>query len=309
MSPRRRLRQLRDRLFGDPYERALHAAARNPPARLVYFWNRGLGDIALGLVPMFQRARECVPRTAIEVVTRPDLAEAFALTDADIVHVAPSLVRDDARTLAHACAQLASDPRIGALVFDDPDPNRWLAIAPARCTPRLNWNSALDTRAPRVDAEPPCIAVHVSTETAQHYGYTKDWPAQRFRELFAIALRDSAARFVLLGHRADEPFEAPNVVDLRGRTGLIEMIAFVRTRCAALLAPDGGVLNAIYWLDAQFPIRVVSLWSDARQGVMRARAPSPNRDLVHVPLVGAHRDVANVGVDRVVDALAPVLRR
>jgi hypothetical protein len=40
---------------------------------------------------------------------------------------------------------------------------------------------------------------------------------------------------------------------------------------------------------------------------MRWRTASPNRALVHVPLVGARRDVANIAVADVVDALAPAL--
>jgi hypothetical protein len=307
MSPRRWLRLQRDRLAGDPYERTLAAAAADSPQRLLFFWNRGLGDIALGLVPMFQRARERLPHARIEVVTRTDLEEAFQLTDVDAVHVAPRLVRDDALTLAYACAKLPDDPRDGALVFDNPDPNRWLATAPRRFVPRLRWDPAFDALAPGVAGEGVCIAVHVASETASHYGYTKDWPAERFRQLFAAAADAHAARFVLLGHEAREPFATSNVVDLRGRTRFIEALALVRTRCAALLAPDSGILNGVYWLDAQFAIRVVSLWADPRLGLMRAKAASPNRCLVHVPLVGAARNVSNVTVDRVMAALGPAL--
>ena len=46
----RRFRALGDRLAGDPYERALARGARERRKRVVFFWNRGLGDIALGLL-------------------------------------------------------------------------------------------------------------------------------------------------------------------------------------------------------------------------------------------------------------------
>ena len=69
----RRLRALGDRLAGDPYERALARGAKERRRRIVFFWNRGLGDIALGLVPMFARAAERIPGASIEVVTRADL--------------------------------------------------------------------------------------------------------------------------------------------------------------------------------------------------------------------------------------------
>jgi hypothetical protein len=110
-------------------------------------------------------------------------------------------------------------------------------------------------------------------------------------------------RVVLLGFARDPAFDAPNVVDLRGRTRFLEMLALVRTRCTALLAPDGGILNAVFFLDAVFPITVVSLWSDPRQGLLKHRAASPNPRLVHVPLVGAGDDVRTIAPDDVLAAL------
>ena len=57
MSMKRTVRSLGDRLGGEPYERALAQGAREKRDRVVFYWNRGLGDIALGLVPMFARAK------------------------------------------------------------------------------------------------------------------------------------------------------------------------------------------------------------------------------------------------------------
>jgi hypothetical protein len=110
-------------------------------------------------------------------------------------------------------------------------------------------------------------------------------------------------RFVLLGFGRTPAFDVPNVVDLRGRTRFLEMLALVRARCSALVAPDGGVLNAVYFLDASFPITVVSLWSDPRQGLLKSRALSPNPHLVHVPLVGERDDVRTIAPADVLAAL------
>ena len=108
---------------------------------------------------------------------------------------------------------------------------------------------------------------------------------------------------VLLGQGRDPPLEGRSVIDLRGRTGFLAMLALVRTRCAALVAPDGGILNAVYFLDAGFPVTVVSLWSDPRQGLLKARARSPNPELVHVPLVGEGDDVRRIAPADVLAAL------
>ncbi|CAG0964815.1 hypothetical protein BURK1_00907 [Burkholderiales bacterium] len=298
------MRALGDRLRGDPYERALALAARERRRRVVYFWNRGLGDIALGLVPMFARAAARLPGASIEVVTRADLAEAFRLTDARAVHVVPGLSRGEPVTAAEACARLPADPRAGSLAVDAPDPTRWLAAARRPAPPRFRWDPAHDALAARfVDpGDPrPWIAVHASTETAQHYRYVKDWSAGAWSALFREAARRHDIRFVLLGHGREPALEGENVIDLRGRTGLLELLALVRMRCAALIAPDGGILNAVYFLDAAFPITVVSLWSDPRQGLLKTRAASPNPGLVHVPLIGEGNDVRAIAP---ADALA-----
>lgn len=306
MSIRRTLRTLGDRLGGEPFERALARAARAKLRRVVFYWNRGLGDIALGLTPMFARAKARLPGASIEVVTRAELAEAFRLTDASAIHVVPGLERGEPIGAGTACARLAADPREGALAIDAPDPTRWLAVARRPAPPRFRWSSDFDAlAAPFVDRgdDRPWIAVHASTETARHYRYVKDWPADAWRALFEATAATRDVRFVLLGHAPSPPLDAPNVVDLRGRTRFLEMLALVRTRCAALVAPDGGVLNAVYFLDATFPITVVSLWSDPRQGLLKARAASPNPRLVHVPLVGAGDDVRTIAPADVLAAL------
>lgn len=303
----RALRTLGDRLAGDPYERALAHAARERRERIVFYWNRGLGDIALGLSPMFARAAERLPGAAIEVITRADLEEPFRLTTAARIHVVPGLERGERIGADTACARLASDPRDGALAIDAPDPTRWLAAAGARASPpRFRWNRSFDALAARLadpDDPRPWIAVHANTETAGHYRYVKDWPGEAWRELFRASARRHDARFVLLGLAAEPAFDEPNVIDLRGRTRFLEMLALIATRCVALVAPDGGVLNATYFLDVSTPITVVSLWSDPRQGLLKARAPSPNPRLVHVPLVGAGDDVRAVPPSDVLAAL------
>jgi len=311
MSLPRRLRAIGDRLAGDPFERALARGARERRKRVVFFWNRGLGDIALGLVPMFARAAERIPGASIEVVTRADLEEPFRLTTASRVHVVPGLERGERIGAETACARLPADPREGALAIDVPDPTRWLAAARGRAAPpRFRWDPAFDALATRFvdpgDAR-PWIAVHASTETAGHYRYVKDWPADAWLELFREAARRHDVRFVLLGLAPRPALAAPNAIDLRGRTRFLEMLALVRTRCVALVAPDGGVLNAVYFLDANFPITVVSLWSDPRQGLLKARAASPNPRLVHAPLVGAGEDVRAIPTGDVLAALEVAL--
>ena len=306
MSVARTLRSIGDRLGAEPFERALAEGARHHRERVVFYWNRGVGDIALGLVPMFARVAAKLPTATLEVVTRAELAEPFRLTAARAIHVVPGLERGERISAATACARLPVDPRAGALAIDAPDPTRWLAVARHPAPPRFHWSADFDALAAPLlyrDDRRPWIAVHASTETAEHYGYVKDWPADAWRALFDATARRHDVRFVLLGHARAPSLGGPNVIDLRGRTGFLQMLALVRTRCTALLAPDGGILNAVYLLDAAFPITVVSLWSDPRQGLLKHQAASPNPRLVHVPLVGAGGDMCTIAPDDVLAAL------
>src|SRR6266536_5920408 len=94
MSPKQLLRRISDRAFGTALDRAVRRMGRDPRRSILFCWNRGLGDIALCLVPIFARIRRDVPQARIAVVTRPELAEPFAMTDADDVREIAGRIRD-----------------------------------------------------------------------------------------------------------------------------------------------------------------------------------------------------------------------
>ncbi len=313
MSFRHRARRAADRLFGTPFDRALQTAQRRGCHEFVFGWNRGLGDIALGLTPLFARIRAGDARSRIVVFTRPELVEAFALTEADQVHGVVGLERGAPVDPLAAAAGAGVVLHPSAAVFANPDPTRWLRGQTQAFGPRLRWNAAWNARADRLlpaGGEPITIGAHVSSETAQFYRYVKDWPADRWRTLFARFPAARGVRWLLFGHAAaTEEFRQPNVVDLRARTGLIDLLATIRTRCHVLIAPDSGILTTVYYLADAFPLEVVSLWSDPRQGILRQGLPSPNPQLHHVPLFGPTEDVRNLTVDDVAVAVEHGLSR
>jgi ADP-heptose:LPS heptosyltransferase len=297
LNPKRWTRALSDRVRGTAFERILREARRSGRHRYVFAWNRGLGDIALGLVPLFMNIRATDPLARIEVVTREDLAQPFELARVDAIHVVPALARGTP-------VDVSKHEDDVTVVFADPDPTRWLEGRRQEYPPRLAWRAQWNPLADRLLGEARdvvTIGAHVASETAQYYGYVKDWPAERFRALFARY--PSGVRFVLFGNAADAPFALPNVVDLRGKTSFLELLAVVRNRCRVLVAPDSGVLTAAYYLDETFPLEVISLWSDPRQGIRKQGCPSPNAMLRHVALDGAREDVRNIAVDTVAAAL------
>jgi hypothetical protein len=83
------------------------------------------------------------------------------------------------------------------------------------------------------------------------------------------------------------------------------MLSIIKNRCRYLLVPDSGVLSITYYIDASFPIDIVSLWSDPKQGILKQRVASPNPLLRHTPLIAKNRDLRNVSVESVMNALFP----
>jgi len=303
-------RALDDRLRGTPFDRTLRDARAAGRRDFVFGWNRGLGDIALGLVPLFARIRESDPRGRITVYTRPDLAEPFALTDADAIHVVPGLARGTPVDLAGAARGTGTELPANAVLFADPDPTRWLDGQRQRHPPVLHWNAQWNALA---DAMlPPAgdemvIGAHVNSETARYYGYVKDWPAAAWQALLSRFPAASGVRWVLFGNAPVPSLAGSNVVDLRARTSFLALLAAIRTRCRVLVAPDSGVLTAAYYLADDFPLDVVSLWSDPRQGILKQGCASPNPRLRHVPLFGRAEDVRNLEVEEVSNAVAAAL--
>ncbi len=309
LNPKRAARALADRLRGTAFDRALARASREGVRDFVFAWNRGLGDVALGLVPLFAQIREQCPGARITVYTREDLGQVFALADVDRVHIVPRLERG--RPVDFAVPGIVA-PEAGAVVFAEPDPTRWLEGRRQRFAPVLrwepHWNGLADRFLPRPDGR-VVIGAHVHSETAQHYGYAKDWPTASWRALFARYAADDHVQWVLFGTAATVPFVASNVVDLRGRTDFVDMLAVIVARCRVLLAPDSGILTAAYYLDQPSPLEIISLWSDPRQGVLKQGCPSPNPSLRHTALIGDDEDVRNIPVDRVQAALDAALSR
>lgn len=303
-------RAVADRVRGTPFDRALARAARDGRSDFVFGWNRGLGDIALGLVPLFSRIRKAAPGSRIEVFTRAELADAFALTDADAVHAVAGLERGVPIDVAAEAARLGIAIPPSAIVFADPDPTRWLDGRRQEHPPVLHWpprwNAQADALVQRFDGE-IVIGAHVHSETARYYGYVKDWPADRWHSLFDRFPASRSVRWLVLGNAQGPAFAHPNVIDLRGRTSFPALLAAIRNRCRILVAPDSGILTAAYYLDGDFPLDVVSLWSDPRQGVLKQGCASPNPRLRHVPLLAPAEDMRNLTVDAVARAVDAAL--
>lgn len=313
--PRKIVRRLVDAVFGTYWDRLLRRARLRGASRLVIAWNRGLGDIPLGLYQVVAELDRELAGVEITIVTRAELAECMRMLPVAHVAVDPEMRRGEAFNVRQSMRR-AGIPEYGHdLVLTDLDPTRWFR-GPRRMQPALSWPDDADALAAKFDPalsiagdDATFIAVHVSSETAGYYRYRKDWPTASWRALFEDLASRRRVCFVLFGLAPDDAFDGLGCVDLRGRTSLLEMLAIIRTRCPILVAPDSGVLTVTYFLDTSVPLDVVSLWSDPRQGVLKHAMASPNPHLRHVVLIGDDEQVERIPVADVSAAIESILTR
>ena len=79
----------------NPLDRIIKKARVRDQKRFLLFWNRGLGDIALGLYAIVHRIRESIPNAEITFLTRPNLYDGFVLLGGVNIIVAPDLKRSN----------------------------------------------------------------------------------------------------------------------------------------------------------------------------------------------------------------------
>jgi ADP-heptose:LPS heptosyltransferase len=253
----------------NPFDTLLKKAKRAGDRRFLICWNRGLGDIPLGLYALTYRIRQFIPGATITFATRSDLADGFKMLDGVATLADPQWKRGVPFDLEKTVAKKGLSFSDFDLVLEHPDPTRWLMWQLGKLTPRLSWNPEWDRFYNRFALDPtkPYVAVHVQTET--NYAYEKNWPIDHWKEFFQRVAREQGIGILLFGFASNPVFDGEGIIDLRGKTSLFEMLSIIKNCCRFLLVPDSGVLSITYYVDALFPLHVVSLWADPRQGVLK----------------------------------------
>jgi len=284
------------------FDRLLKKTARENKKRFLVLWNRGLGDIALGLYALVQRIKTFIPDARITFITRKELEDAFHLVeDVDVIGI-PWWQRGIPIDMEDTLNKLNIKKNDYDVFLEKVNPTRWLSWQIGRLTPRLKWENEYDNLWKRFNLYDPAhfyIGAHVNTETQQFYGYKKDWPGDNWKMLFKKLSEKPDTKIILFGVAKTDTFDLPSIIDLRGETTLPEMLSIIKNCCNILIAPDGGILSIVYYLDVFFPITVISLWGDANQGIMKQAVSSPNKGLTHIPLIGKEKDIYNISVDEV----------
>ena len=290
------------RLFlPNPLDRMLRKTAKRGGRRILIGWNRGLGDIALGLYAIVHRIREFIPNAEVTFLTRENLRDGFSLLEGIQVVTAPGWKRGEKMHVPKTLQHLEFD-----LVIPNPSPTDWVRWQRGTLVPRLKWDPVHEPLWQKFGLSEEFVYIGVQPLAETQYGLWRNWPYERWVELFDHLEQMQNVKVLLFGYGSMPSFAHSNIVDLRGKTTLFEFLSIVKNRCQAMVLPDSGLLSMIYYLDTSFPIKIVSLWADPDHGILKQDVFSPNPRLRHCPLVGKDRDLRAVSTREVMNRLFPV---
>ncbi len=289
----------------NPFDALLKKASKENKSRFLIAWNRGLGDIPLGLFALIYRIRSWIPHASIFFLTRSDLAPAFEMLQNIYVLISKEWKRGQPIDISQALEKHQLSIDFFDLVWEKLDPTNWFKWQKGKLVPKLNWNPKWDALSDHYHLKENqiYIGVHVDTETGMHYGYEKNWPLIHWQQLFKKIEEETKANILLFGLKPSSPFLMKSVIDLRGKTTFFEMLSIIKNKCLCVVAPDSGVLSIVYYLYAYFPLRLISLWADPKQGILRQNVSSPNKYLNHIPLIAKEKQMDTISVDRVFKGL------
>lgn len=297
------VRRLWRSIAPNPLDRLLKQSKEKKHQRVLLVWNRGLGDIALGLYAIIQRIKHFLPDAEIIFLTRKNLKEGFELLKGVEVIIAPTMSRKMPVNVAEQLKCLGLEASGFDLIIENPDPTYWVKWQLGKVVPRLNWKSEWNGLHERFSLDPSFeyIGAHVQTESG--YASWRDWPTRHWERLFALLTQRSKTKILLFGFSKEPLFSHPSIIDLRGETSLLELLSIIKNRLSTLIVPDSGIGTMTYFLDAAFPLKFISLWSEKNMGILKQNVASPNPLLVHRPLMSIKRDLSLVTPERVYEEI------
>ena len=284
----------------NPLDWKLKRAQKRNAETVLICWNRGLGDIALGIAAIVERIRTYLPKAKISVLTRGNLHDGFTLLDGLEILIANDWKRGASYNWKKSLPERRFD-----LVLEKPSPTDWCRWQHKTFTPRLKWNPEYDSLWKKFHLEDGFTYIGVQVVAETTYGLWRNFPEERWKELFDRLDKRGNVKVLLFGFGSEMQFSHPMIHDLRGKTTLFELLSIIKNLCSALIVPDSGITSMTYYLDTSFPIRLITLWGDANHGILKQGVASPNPELVHIPLIAPERNLSRVSAEQVEEALFP----
>lgn len=290
-------------LLPNPLDRLLKKANKQNKKTFLIEWNRGLGDIALGLYAMKERICQVISSPEITFITRESLKEGFSLLEGVKTILVPHWKRNQPYDVYEALKTLKIDPKAFDVIIQKPDPTYWVKWQIGCLVPKLKWDPQKDKLYQKfpIDWSQKYIGIQLEVET--NYKLWRSYPLERWEQVFDWIEQNTDQKILLLGEKETIAFQRKNIVDLRGKTNLYELISIIKKGCSHVVLPDSGILSLLYYLDVSFPIHLVSLWGDPNQGVLKQNVQSPNSQLTHHSLIGNYRDLKGIDPNKICSCL------
>jgi len=284
----------------NPLDALLKKAQKNDTKRVLICWNRGLGDIALGLYAIILRIKTFLPKSTITFLIRKDLADGFTMLKGVDVLIAKNWRRACSYDIEGALQENQFTRKDFDLVIEKPDPTYWVKWQLGKIVPKLSWDKNHDKKHEKFKLDAKIlVGIQVAVETK--YGLWRNWPLENYQKLFETFQDNPYVKFLLFGQQSDLSFPYSNLIDLRGKTTLFELLSIIKNRCDMVILPDSGILTLTYFLNEQFDLDVISFWGDPRHGILKQNVISPNKRLHHYPLIGKNKDLSTVKPDQVIE--------
>lgn len=284
-------------MLPNPFDRLLKKAKKKKARHLLLAWNRGLGDVALGLYALVVRIRYFLPDAKITFLVREDLKAVFELLEGVDIIVAEGWRRWEKYDVFATLKKMGRDAAEFDEVISWPDPYYWAQWQWKKLIPKLLWPKGVEGLSRRFafDSHESYILVQPCCESG--YAFFRDWPQERYEELFSLFAKIPEVKVILVGMKKEPLFSFANIIDLRGETSFDEIISLLFEKCEVALLPDSGILSTVYYLDVNKMVKIVSLFVSEKYGLLRQGVPSPNPSLRHIPLIS--KNLADISVKEV----------
>lgn len=279
----------------NPLDRMLKKAKQKNKKHFLFAWNRGLGDIPLSLFGMVERTKELFPDAEISFIIRENLKEGFLMLDGlKEVIIAPKWKRHAPYDVKQTLKELNIDEKQFDHIIEWPDPEYWVKWQKGKLIPKLKWQSSFDALCDRFNLDKKSYFIGVQPFVESGYNLWRDLPFTFWEEVFNKLTAHKNVKILLLGFDKKPCFNNKKIVDLRGETSVLEALSIIKNRCSTMILPDSGILTMLYYINASFPMKIVSLWGTNKLGVVGQKVPSPNPQLQHFPIVREDRNLQNI---------------
>ncbi|OGN65066.1 MAG: hypothetical protein A2888_02125 [Chlamydiae bacterium RIFCSPLOWO2_01_FULL_28_7] len=285
----------------NPLDKIIKDAKKNNKKRFLLAWNRALGDIPLGLYSVVLKIKENITDAEITFLIREDLKDGFKLLEGINFITVNFWKRYVPIDLYHTLDLLKIDKNKFDIFIENVDPTFCVKWQYGKILPKLKWNDSFDLLSEKFSLPQDKILIAVTPFVETKHSFWRNFTEENFEKLFLESEKNIV--FVLLGSKTDFKFNSKNILDLRGKTSILEALSIIK-KCLYGIFLDSGLLSLFYYLDIFEPFSLISLWGDDKVGILRQKVNSANFLLKDIKIVKFH-DLKNLDKNIILKEIFP----